>query len=100
ATRPSCALSPYTTLFRSIDDVPDPQVGPGQVEVSVDWCGICGTDLHEFLEGPIFIPAEGSPHPLTGSEPPVVMGHEFAGVVSRRSEEHTSELQSREKLVS
>src|SRR5690606_39612576 len=83
ATRPSCALSPYTTLFRSIDDVPDPQVGPGQVEVSVDWCGICGTDLHEFLEGPIFIPAEGSPHPLTGSEPPVVMGHEFAGVVSR-----------------
>src|SRR5690606_5108765 len=66
-----------------IDDVPDPQVGPGQVEVSVDWCGICGTDLHEFLEGPIFIPAEGSPHPLTGSEPPGVMGPEFAGVVSR-----------------
>ena len=65
-----------------IDDVPDPQVGPGQVEVSVDWCGICGTDLHEFLEGPIFIPQKGAPHPITGSELPVVMGHEFAGVVS------------------
>lgn len=65
-----------------IDDVPDPQVGPGQVEVSVDWCGICGTDLHEFLEGPIFIPQKGAPHPITGAEPPVVMGHEFAGVVS------------------
>lgn len=65
-----------------IDEVPDPQVGPGQVEVSVDWCGICGTDLHEFLEGPIFIPAKGSPHPITGAEVPVVMGHEFAGVVS------------------
>jgi (R,R)-butanediol dehydrogenase/meso-butanediol dehydrogenase/diacetyl reductase len=65
-----------------IDDVPAPQVGPGQVEVSVDWCGICGTDLHEFLEGPIFIPQKGAPHPITGSELPVVMGHEFAGVVS------------------
>ncbi|MCE3549921.1 2,3-butanediol dehydrogenase [Pseudonocardia sp. RS11V-5] len=65
-----------------IDEVPDPVVGPGQVEVSVDWCGICGTDLHEFLEGPIFIPNKGEPHPLTGVEMPVVLGHEFAGVVS------------------
>lgn len=65
-----------------IDEVPDPQVGAGQVEVSVDWCGICGTDLHEYLEGPIFIPPKGSPHPITGCEMPVVMGHEFAGVVS------------------
>jgi hypothetical protein len=24
-----------------------------------------GTDLHEYLEGPIFTPAE-APHPLTG----------------------------------
>lgn len=65
-----------------IDDVPDPVVRAGQVEVTVDWCGICGTDLHEFLEGPIFIPPKGSPHPLTGVEMPVVLGHEFAGVVS------------------
>ncbi|MCX6462199.1 MAG: 2,3-butanediol dehydrogenase [Pseudonocardiales bacterium] len=65
-----------------IDDVPEPQAGPGQVQVAVDWCGICGTDLHEYLEGPIFIPPKGSPHPITGAEVPVVMGHEFAGVVS------------------
>jgi (R,R)-butanediol dehydrogenase/meso-butanediol dehydrogenase/diacetyl reductase len=65
-----------------VEEVPEPQVGPGQVEVSVDWCGICGTDLHEYLEGPIFIPAKGAPHPITGQEMPVVMGHEFAGVVS------------------
>jgi (R,R)-butanediol dehydrogenase/meso-butanediol dehydrogenase/diacetyl reductase len=65
-----------------IEDVPEPEVGLGQVEVTVDWCGICGTDLHEFLEGPIFIPARGAPHPITGAELPVVMGHEFAGVVS------------------
>jgi (R,R)-butanediol dehydrogenase/meso-butanediol dehydrogenase/diacetyl reductase len=65
-----------------IDDIPEPRVGPGQVKIDVDWCGICGTDLHEYLEGPIFIPPKGSPHPLTGEEMPVVMGHEFAGVVS------------------
>jgi (R,R)-butanediol dehydrogenase / meso-butanediol dehydrogenase / diacetyl reductase len=65
-----------------IDDVPEPTPGPGQVQVDVDWCGICGTDLHEYLEGPIFIPPKGSPHPITGAELPVVMGHEFAGVVS------------------
>jgi (R,R)-butanediol dehydrogenase/meso-butanediol dehydrogenase/diacetyl reductase len=65
-----------------IDDVPEPTPGPGQVQVAVDWCGICGTDLHEYLEGPIFIPPKGSPHPITGAEAPVVMGHEFAGVVS------------------
>jgi (R,R)-butanediol dehydrogenase/meso-butanediol dehydrogenase/diacetyl reductase len=65
-----------------IDEVPDPTVGPGKVEIAVDWCGICGTDLHEFLEGPIFIPAAGAPHPITGETLPVVMGHEFAGVVS------------------
>ena len=65
-----------------IDDVPEPTVGPGQVKVDVEWCGICGTDLHEYLEGPIFIPPKGSPHPLTGQEMPVVMGHEFAGVIA------------------
>lgn len=65
-----------------LDGVPDPVVGAGQGEVTVDWCGICGTDLHEFLKGPIFIPPKGSPHPLTGVELPVVLGHEFAGVVS------------------
>jgi (R,R)-butanediol dehydrogenase / meso-butanediol dehydrogenase / diacetyl reductase len=65
-----------------IDEMPEPEIGPGQVEVTVDWCGICGTDLHEYLEGPIFIPAADAPHPITGETLPVVMGHEFAGIVS------------------
>lgn len=65
-----------------IDEVPEPEVGPRQVKVAVDWCGICGSDLHEFLEGPLFIPAPGNPHPITGETLPVVMGHEFAGTVA------------------
>lgn len=65
-----------------VEDRPEPQVRPGTVKLKVDWCGICGTDLHEYEEGPIFVPPPGSPHPLTGETLPIVLGHEFAGVVA------------------
>ncbi|HTK67732.1 MAG TPA: 2,3-butanediol dehydrogenase [Pseudonocardia sp.] len=65
-----------------IDDVPEPTTQPGTVKVEVEWCGICGTDLHEYLEGPIFIPTAEAPHPITGESIPITLGHEFAGVVS------------------
>ena len=64
-----------------LEDVPEPDVRPGSVKVKVDWCGICGTDLHEYLAGPIFIPPPGSPHPITGETLPLLLGHEFAGEV-------------------
>src|SRR5439155_24635686 len=35
-----------------IEEVHDPPApAPGQVQVEVAWCGICGTDLHEYLGG-------------------------------------------------
>jgi (R,R)-butanediol dehydrogenase / meso-butanediol dehydrogenase / diacetyl reductase len=64
-----------------VEDVPEPEVREGSVKVKVDWCGICGTDLHEYLAGPIFIPTAGSPHPITGDTLPLTLGHEFAGEV-------------------
>jgi (R,R)-butanediol dehydrogenase/meso-butanediol dehydrogenase/diacetyl reductase len=54
--------------------------GPGELQLRVRWCGICGTDLEEWLSGPVFILAS-VPHPLTGARAPLVLGHEFAGVV-------------------
>src|SRR5581483_9700498 len=39
----------------------------------------CGTDLHEYVAGPIVTPVE--PHPLTGARNPQILGHEFAGDV-------------------
>ncbi|UZX02973.1 2,3-butanediol dehydrogenase [Arthrobacter sp. CDRTa11] len=64
-----------------IDDIPEPEVRARTVKIQVAWCGICGTDLHEFLEGPIFVPSPGHPHPLSGEESPVTMGHEFSGTI-------------------
>jgi (R,R)-butanediol dehydrogenase/meso-butanediol dehydrogenase/diacetyl reductase len=63
-----------------IADVPEPTPGPGTVKLKVGFNGICGTDLHEYYAGPIFIPTE--PHPLTHQKMPLVMGHEFAGVIT------------------
>ena len=64
-----------------IEDVPEPpSPPPAQVKVEVAWCGICGTDLHEYVSGPIKIPAD-APHPMTGVQAPVIMGHELAGTV-------------------
>jgi (R,R)-butanediol dehydrogenase / meso-butanediol dehydrogenase / diacetyl reductase len=63
-----------------VADVPDPQPTAGTVKVQVGFNGICGTDLHEYYAGPIFIPTE--PHPLTGQQLPLVIGHEFSGVIT------------------
>jgi len=41
--------------------------------------GICGTDLHEYLAGPIVTPAE--PHVYTGATNPQILGHEFSAKV-------------------
>ena len=64
-----------------VDELPEPEVKPGTVGIDVAWCGICGTDLHEYLEGPIFAPAHGQTHPISGEGLPVTLGHEFSGVV-------------------
>ena len=64
-----------------IEEVQSPPKPPrGQLQVKVSWCGICGTDLHEYLGGPIYIPVE-RPHPLTGVQAPVIIGHEMSGEV-------------------
>jgi (R,R)-butanediol dehydrogenase/meso-butanediol dehydrogenase/diacetyl reductase len=37
--------------IRVVDDIPVPNLSPGQVLVEIEWCGICGSDLHEYLVG-------------------------------------------------
>jgi (R,R)-butanediol dehydrogenase/meso-butanediol dehydrogenase/diacetyl reductase len=62
-----------------VEDVSSPWLEPGDVLLRPYWCGICGTDLHEYAMGPIVIPS--APHPLNGSILPQVLGHEFSAEV-------------------
>ncbi|MFC6672233.1 2,3-butanediol dehydrogenase [Marinobacterium aestuariivivens] len=64
-----------------LEDVPLPAApGPGWVQIKVHWCGICGSDLHEYLAGPVFIPVDQA-HPLTGLKGQCILGHEFSGEI-------------------
>jgi L-iditol 2-dehydrogenase len=62
-------LTEYNCL--EVRDVPEPPLEPEDVLVAVRACGICGSDVHGM---------DGS----TGRRrPPIIMGHEAAGVVAR-----------------
>jgi threonine dehydrogenase-like Zn-dependent dehydrogenase len=52
----------------SLDEAPDPAAGPGEVVVDVQAAGICGTDVHA---------TQG----LFPWSPPMVLGHEYTGIV-------------------
>ncbi|WP_018296052.1 2,3-butanediol dehydrogenase [Corynebacterium lubricantis] len=81
-----------------IEEIDEPTAGPGQVLIKVAWCGICGTDLHEYLEGPIFTPPHGHPHPISGEENPVTLGHEMSGTIEALGEGVT-DLEVGQKVV-
>lgn len=63
-----------------VENVVEPKPSKGEVVVKVKRCGICGTDLHEYVSGPHVIPVD-KPHPLTGFKAPIIMGHEFSGEI-------------------
>jgi (R,R)-butanediol dehydrogenase/meso-butanediol dehydrogenase/diacetyl reductase len=62
-----------------LEQVPEPRPGPGDVKLRILFNGICGSDLHEYYDGPIATRTE--PHPLTGVRNPVILGHEMCGEV-------------------
>ena len=61
-------LSEYNRL--QVREVPNPIPGPDELLIQIAACGICGSDVHGY---------DGS----TGRRiPPIVMGHEAAGIVA------------------
>lgn len=56
------------------------------MRINVAYCGICGSDLHEYHAGPILSPKHGLPHPHTGASLPITLGHEFSGTVTEVGE--------------
>jgi threonine dehydrogenase-like Zn-dependent dehydrogenase len=51
-----------------VEERPVPRPGAGQVLVETDHCGICGSDIHQLLDG-------------WGDKPGLVAGHEFSGTI-------------------
>ena len=43
-----------------VEEIDVPVTGEKQIKIAVKYTGICGSDLHEYLGGPIFIPVEKS----------------------------------------
>lgn len=54
-------------------EVPEPAVRPNTVKIEVQYAGICGTDQHIY-------------HGTYPSCPPVILGHEFSGIVTEIGE--------------
>ena len=64
-----------------VEDVPAPSKKLGEHDVLIKpiVTGICGTDLHEYIAGPIVTPR--TPHAYTGAKNPQILGHEFSAIV-------------------
>src|SRR5260370_26194051 len=80
---PRSTLFPYTTLFRSVEDV----VGVGE-HGDVAAVDVVGGGTHPLGRGPLQLGVDGL----------VLVGHDVPAR-QQRSEEHTSELQSHLNLV-
>ncbi|TFD81892.1 zinc-binding alcohol dehydrogenase [Cryobacterium psychrophilum] len=63
-----------------IEDVPAPMPGPDDVLVRVLRSGLCGTDVTEWVSGPLMIPLY-SAHAHSGHSGPMIQGHEILGEV-------------------
>ena len=61
-----------------LDDIEVPVAGPGRALIRVERVGLCGTDVEEYLHGPLDVPA-GAPHPGSGFQTPLALGHEVVG---------------------
>lgn len=63
-------------------DYPEPEItNENDVKIKVHYCGICGSDLKEYLSGPFFFNEPGSTNPISNLKFPMVMGHEISGEV-------------------
>jgi (R,R)-butanediol dehydrogenase/meso-butanediol dehydrogenase/diacetyl reductase len=69
-----------------LEAVPEPVPAPGEIKLRIDYCGICATDIEEYLYGPKFIFGD-TPNPLTGKSVPLITGHEITGTIVEGSGE-------------
>src|SRR5690606_40129305 len=89
--RPTATLFPYTTLFRSSAGAAARRPRRQRLQ-----CAALPREASQHALAPV---AGGRSQLLLDSQQLVVLGHPVGAARGPRSEEHTSELQSRENLV-
>ncbi|SGZ51458.1 CIC11C00000005746 [Sungouiella intermedia] len=61
---------------------PEPQIQePTDVKLKIHYCGICGSDLHEYTDGPTFFAPPGENHSISNKPYPHIMGHEMSAEI-------------------
>lgn len=80
----------YEKTAGAIDvrDMPVPKIGPYEVLVKVEYCGVCGSELHMY---------HGELNQL--ARPPVILGHEWSGEVVEVGE-HVKGFKIGDRVVS
>ncbi|KAK6460039.1 sorbitol dehydrogenase [Scheffersomyces coipomensis] len=79
-------------------DCPEPEIKhPTQVKIKVDYCGICGSDLHEYLDGPIFFKNEYNV--TSHNHFKQIMGHEISGEIVELGSNANKNLKVGDKVV-
>lgn len=63
-----------------LQSIERPLLGAEDVRIKVAKCGICGSDMHEYVDGPHAIPV-GQPHGVSHKTAPITIGHEFCGTI-------------------
>lgn len=70
----------YAAKDIRVEETEIPVPKDDQVKIAVKFTGICGSDLHEYTDGPQLIPVD-EPYILNGHQGTTTLGHEFSGVV-------------------
>jgi len=61
-----------------LEEIPVPQIGPGEVLVKIEAAGVCASDVKCYVGAALFW---GDEHREGYCQPPITPGHEFVGTV-------------------
>lgn len=75
------ALMYYDQRNIKLNDINIPVPEKDEVLIKVTDAGLCQTQVNEFIEGPYII--NKTPHRVTGKAIPIIVGHEFGGIVEK-----------------
>ncbi|CAF1506320.1 unnamed protein product [Didymodactylos carnosus] len=90
----------YAAKDIRVEETAIPILKKNQVKIEVQFTGICGSDLHEYLHGPLLIPPQEKPYSLNGHSGVTTLGHEFSGIIVEIGQDvHSDNIQLGDRVV-